>query len=379
MSKVGLALASLWRAVLSQGAHPLGTLRSRAVMGLNRYCLIASAVYFPVAISLFILDADAGTAVGWWVVAAIGAWIAGPLLNAIRLHAVALALALMVPVGALTMATAEMSRHSGFHLPVVAVTGLAFILLMPHQRWWRAAVAVVAGGLLVTIYVHDAFRDQAPGFSDQVVITYAVVNVVLVSLMTYIVAWYNSSYFMRERKRNDKLLEAAHNAAQTDSLTEVPNRRGITPIMSDVARRGPYALALADLDHFKRVNDRLGHGAGDVVLANVARSLVRAVGTDGVVGRWGGEEFVVVMETGSVEDATAVMERARLAIAREFSDDGYGNAVTMSVGVSVAPQFTPRDEVLRHADMLLYRAKRAGRNRTTAGSVTSRVRDRGQD
>ena len=121
------------------------------------------------------------------------------------------------------------------------------------------------------------------------------------------------------------------------TLTDLAARgrkRGIAPIIQHAARTGQYALALVDLDRFKRINDALGHGAGDVVLANVARSIARAVGDKGMVARWGGEEFLVVLPKVSLERALSIIEHVRAEVEDEYAMDGVAERVTISAGVA---------------------------------------------
>ena len=164
-------------------------------------------------------------------------------------------------------------------------------------------------------------------------------------------------------------------AAQTDSLTDSLNRRGIAPVIAAAARQGPYALALVDLDRFKRINDALGHGAGDVVLANVARSIARAVGERGTVARWGGEEFLIVLPQVSLTEAIAITERMRAEIEDEYAMDGVAERVTISAGVSHGRQFAAKEEMLRLSDAKLYEAKESGRNLVLGAEVGSVERD----
>ncbi|MFN3866439.1 MAG: GGDEF domain-containing protein, partial [Demequina sp.] len=194
-------------------------------------------------------------------------------------------------------------------------------------------------------------------------------NVLVAVMIVSVLALFNNQYFVRERRRNDELLAEAQVAARTDALTEVYNRRGITPILSEAARSGDYSLALADLDRFKRINDRLGHGAGDLVLSNVARTLVDAVGSHGTVARWGGEEFLVVLPGLSLEAAVAVMEGARRATEEEYGAGALFLPVTISAGVAHADRHTGKEEVLRLADAKLYEAKASGRNLVLGASV----------
>lgn len=166
-------------------------------------------------------------------------------------------------------------------------------------------------------------------------------------------------------------LKSAEAAAVTDPLTGVLNRRGALKRLSaaqETARAGASALSIAmvDIDHFKRVNDRYGHAMGDEVLRYVADHLSHAVGDDGSVGRLGGEEFVVMLPGHALGAATATIDRARAALAARIirrSDDGSSmGRVSFSAGTAQdAGEAT--DALIARADAALFDAKRMGRDR----------------
>jgi diguanylate cyclase (GGDEF)-like protein len=123
-----------------------------------------------------------------------------------------------------------------------------------------------------------------------------------------------------------------------------------------------------DLDHFKRINDELGHAAGDKALQQVAMVLQKSKRDYDYAGRWGGEEFLVVLPGTSLSQAALVAERIRTSIEAVSLDLGRPEPVELraSLGVTCAPPVSPPvefDDLLRQADAALYRAKREGRNR----------------
>jgi two-component system cell cycle response regulator len=130
------------------------------------------------------------------------------------------------------------------------------------------------------------------------------------------------------------------------------------------------ALMLFDIDHFKQVNDRFGHPAGDEVLRELAGRAMRQVRSVDLVGRLGGEEFVVVMPETSLSGAVVVAERLRVAVADEpfiLQDNGGKLPITVSVGIAVTGKETDTlESLLKRADEALYAAKNAGRNRVVA-------------
>jgi diguanylate cyclase (GGDEF)-like protein len=159
-------------------------------------------------------------------------------------------------------------------------------------------------------------------------------------------------------------LEQLERMARTDPLTGLSNRRhfdqSFAALVAEAGILGfPLSLMVADVDHFKRINDEAGHANGDAVLIGVARRLAATVGSLGIVARWGGEEFVCAVRLDGPA-ALALAERLRLAIA-----DGpiAGHPVTLSVGVAaVEPGRDTRLAFVR-ADAALFRAKQAGRDR----------------
>lgn len=160
-------------------------------------------------------------------------------------------------------------------------------------------------------------------------------------------------------------------AASRDALTGVANRGELeSQLTSLVARssRGeisePFSVIFADVDHFKQVNDRFGHAVGDEVLIEIARLLQSETYSGELVGRYGGEEFVIVCPATTMEQAIARAERIRSAVTRLQIRSLEGSRLTSSFGVS---QFEAGDNVaslLHRADMALYAAKHGGRNRT---------------
>ncbi|HMQ29111.1 MAG TPA: diguanylate cyclase [Chloroflexaceae bacterium] len=162
--------------------------------------------------------------------------------------------------------------------------------------------------------------------------------------------------------------------ASHDPLTGLLNRLAITThVRAELARasRGghPLSLALLDIDHFKQVNDTHGHLVGDQALCHVAQTLTGAVRPYDWVGRWGGEEFLVILAGTGLDDALAAAERLRAEIeARPLRlADGAALSLTVSVGVACAGPAgeQPGDPVrlFQRADAALYEAKRMGRNR----------------
>lgn len=157
--------------------------------------------------------------------------------------------------------------------------------------------------------------------------------------------------------------------ATHDVLTGVWNRGALLEMLHRELERGarsgtPTAVLMLDLDHFKLVNDTYGHLAGDAVLREVARRMLDHVRTYDFVGRYGGEEFLIVLPGCSREQVEHSAERIRCAVSGEpVPGESCHIPVTVSIGASVADHGEGEQEILSAADKALYQAKVAGRNR----------------
>lgn len=164
--------------------------------------------------------------------------------------------------------------------------------------------------------------------------------------------------------------------SQTDDLTGLWSRRYFEPALRrELARSkrlgSPLTVMMLDLDHFKRINDTHGHGVGDEVLKEVARRAQEVVRQVDVVGRFGGEEFLVILPDTAAEPAALAGERLRAAVAAEAIATSAGDIpVTVSLGVASTPPLEVAfpDDLVALADKALYRAKEAGRNRLEAAA-----------
>jgi len=162
--------------------------------------------------------------------------------------------------------------------------------------------------------------------------------------------------------------------ATRDELTGLPNRRQMQALMDQALLRSlrhghEFCIAIADLDHFKRVNDQHGHAAGDVVLRAFAEAAHGALRATDVIARWGGEEFIVLLPDTALPPALAGMERLRERVAALRIDVGHGVqvSITVSIGLTGHHVGDTLAQTLERADRLLYQAKDEGRNRSCAG------------
>jgi diguanylate cyclase (GGDEF)-like protein len=156
-----------------------------------------------------------------------------------------------------------------------------------------------------------------------------------------------------------------------DPLTQLYNRFGIDQIIASLSGHGyletstapKYALIIIDIDHFKHINDERGHDTGDLVLQQVAKTIQTHLRAGDYVGRWGGEEFIVIMPGSSKKSAMEMAETIREAIVTTPNNLGAPLLVSASFGVSERNEDEDFASCFKRADNALYKAKAQGRNR----------------
>lgn len=175
---------------------------------------------------------------------------------------------------------------------------------------------------------------------------------------------------------NSKLIQvnsSIEQEARTDFLTKLYNRRFIEETLNALiikANRDEliFALMILDIDHFKKVNDIYGHDAGDMVLKDLALIMTSTVRSEDVIGRWGGEEFIIIKSSPVKEDINImkeIAERIRSAVeSHVFCVSGNSFSITVSVGVTTwVNKYDDINSLIRRADNALYKAKNTGRNK----------------
>ncbi len=189
-------------------------------------------------------------------------------------------------------------------------------------------------------------------------------NLAFVELVANWVALLQTQAFQRAKLENLVL---------TDDLTSLPNRRAARARLNEEISRARenkqgFVLALVDLDYFKLVNDRYGHGIGDEVLTSFARRFTQHLRAQDWVARWGGEEFLVCLHTIDLKQAQAIFERLREVMRQQPFVTAAGEIkLTMSVGLCVFDQETDtRDSILANLDNIMYEAKFTGRDKITS-------------
>jgi diguanylate cyclase (GGDEF)-like protein len=232
-----------------------------------------------------------------------------------------------------------------------------------HKRWPAVAVPVLHGFvLMLPILLGGLLRPHDEGFSSSIWVTVFAVELVLYAVGTVFVI------FMLVSERT---VTAHKTAASMDPLTGMLNRRGFAEATSRVIEREanagrPATVLIFDIDHFKSINDRFGHAAGDEVLRLFATIVLNTLRITDLSGRIGGEEFAAFLPC-SLEESVIAAERVREAFESSgiVVEEGPVDT-TVSIGVAGGPAGTELEVLLAAADAALYQAKRNGRNRVEA-------------
>ena len=264
---------------------------------------------------------------------------------------------------------------------VLGITSSAvyFVLdvsLAPQMSFGVLYATVVLFGLLararsvVLGYACSSTLLIALGWALNPVLDHSVAGVVNRCLAVFVI-WAIACMAWHYLNAQEELEEALRALAESDPLTEIMNRAGITAELSrrcaEFQRYGSvFALLLVDVDRFKSINDSLGHLAGDHVLRRVAHILRSALREVDRVGRYGGEEFIVVLPESRLDSAINTAERIRIAIEQvPIRVDRELLKVTVSIGVAAATpgNHCSAEALIEAADRQMYEAKRSGRNR----------------
>jgi len=271
-------------------------------------------------------------------------------------------------------AAAEGMGYGGASLAFHKVTTLAGHGLAPGAPGWLAAVAGCGALQRVASRVLSPAPDPGPGsprgradaagWLAELSVSVIAAVAIAVSPWCAIPAVPAVTALARSRQ-HARLAAAARTDAKTGLLNAGAWQRAARSEAARAVRTGrPLAVVMVDIDHFKKVNDTCGHLAGDQVLAAVARAMVGQLRPCDVAGRFGGEEFAVLLPDATEATARLGAERLRSSIAATRPLPGGALRVTVSVGVAVAaPVREDQQELVAAADAALYRAKQAGRNR----------------
>jgi diguanylate cyclase (GGDEF)-like protein len=258
-------------------------------------------------------------------------------------------------------------------MAIMLLAGVIAVLRASGHDHLDRSIALVLGLVAVVLIARPAMSVLIEGSPPQTGATpesFWLVSMKLVALF----AWISFAILFLVRIAVDLMGDLAKQSV-TDPLSGVLNRRGLferaKPVLDQASPDFPVAVLICDIDRFKRINDTFGHSVGDVVIQALAKVLREAVGTSGIVGRLGGEEFAVVLPKTDARSALRFAECVRTAFSHE-QHQGIPptQQPTVSIGLAASCGEESLDALLDRADAALYRAKRGGRDRV-ACSVPS--------
>ena len=263
-------------------------------------------------------------------------------------------------VSALVLVVNDELRVIWFYVVLVVV----YVLLGQRAGLFMTVLS------MLSILIADQFL--AAPFSRNAITT-LLISLGATSVIFYAYTSRAISYFERMTATNIKL----HDLASTDALTGLLNPRAYYEMANRMIRLAqrtgtPFSVLFIDLDHFKDINDHFGHEAGDVVLRRVAHCLIAHMRQSDVLGRVGGEEFAFFLPNTTLEGASKLGEKLRLAVERlePMVADEKQLGVTASIGIADSQHGDQTvADIQRRADSAMYQAKRLGRNRTMAFSA----------
>ena len=274
-------------------------------------------------------------------------------------------------------------------LTTVAVIGARFLVTPPGVYQGLILATLICLALLVTASIYRRFAAQT--FKDYLVLLSIGIGYSLPALylltdtfirfleMSFVYIIFNllggyvTFRFLQELRKHFQFVQDQQELALTDSLTNLANRRKLDETLADYDKHGyAFSVLIVDIDFFKSVNDEYGHDGGDVVLRQLSHLLATFCPETGLVTRYGGEEFVVVLPDISHREAERLGERIRTACAdQHFIFKPYpAFHVTLSMGVASSDQAKTAFEVVQKADQALYQAKQTGRNKVVGYDVT---------
>jgi len=174
----------------------------------------------------------------------------------------------------------------------------------------------------------------------------------------------------KKNRQLEDLLRQVEIMAITDQLTGIYNRRRLATVLEKEFKRSiryktPLSCLMIDIDHFKRINDRFGHHAGDMVIREIAQILAKNAREIDTVARWGGEEFIALFPQTEKEDAMQPASRILDTIAEHPFPEIGDEQITVSIGIASVPDpsIDTEEKLLHSSDIALYTAKKNGRNR----------------
>lgn len=256
---------------------------------------------------------------------------------------------------------------------LIATGGLLFGMFALTRRGMLLISCTIVGSYLILLAALQTLAPERINWQVETVIVFAYITVlVTVTYLGSFIAGMRATL----RDRNQKLADLVGR----DPLTELPNRRSLmaqlTTEMSRIDRRSPdknsLCVSMLDIDHFKRINDTWGHDAGDAVLCRISAGLQQSMRQGDFIGRFGGEEFIVILPESTIEAALHTAHRIQACIAAmNFPELPDGEQITVSQGLAMYMPGEKIEVTLKRADDALYRAKAAGRNQVVVDDTAN--------
>lgn len=243
-----------------------------------------------------------------------------------------------------------LEKNGGYQYQANGVNYLLNVHYIPELKWY--------------LFVE---KDESQALAEVRKTLY--INLGICLLITVVVVMLMNLSLSRYQRRIEEM-------ASTDKLTGLLNRQAydilMDKLLAEYARQPrPVSMLLLDLDHFKPVNDQYGHAMGDRVLRSVASQLRQVLRKSDIAVRWGGEEFLVVLNNCALDEARQIAEKIRQRIAQECLEvEGKRIALNVSIGVSQFDGAELPDQTISRADAGLYQAKQGGRNRVGVASAS---------
>lgn len=289
-------------------------------------------------------------------------WLAAAALNRRSHHNIAMWLLVGEVATHAVLATTTLGWNSGFQYYLIPL--IPFVMF--NDRLSQATVVWSCGGVFLAFLGLHATAPVLP-LDPRVGELMVNANIAIPFLALALVTYFFRLASVHAEKRMERM-------ALTDPLTGLFNRRHMDELLDDSQRRfareaRPFCVILADIDLFKRINDELGHEAGDRVLRSVAGLFNGELRGADAVARWGGEEFLVLLDDTELEDAIDVAHRLREAAEAQLGLlSGVNAGLTVTIGLSSYAADMSLKELLKRADQALYAGKAAGRNQVVVAS-----------
>jgi diguanylate cyclase len=322
----------------------------------NATITLYSQITFPILTAICL-----GLLIGLWKRSVPLAWVELTLFTAIALAL----LGRLYDILYITGRAVDPDRQIAFtellyRIPFVYV--LAFLMFESRRRLLLGSlVFFAASAILGLTYGFQELRSRSDATDIYLLSRFFLANAGYIILL--LVSVRLNEQYVRART----LAESMTRLAYTDPLVPIANRRELELTIAREIQRAtrhhqPLSIILFDLDHFKKVNDRYGHDAGDRMLIGVCQDVRRIVRLPDILGRWGGEEFLIVAPQTDLTQAMQIAERARQAIADHAHE--HMGPITASFGVAEYHPDESAQNWLKRVDAALYAAKAAGRNRS---------------